>query len=121
MTDAPQPNRADDQRIRKNMNTHQWMTLDNEDWSCLVCDCKDWHVAAGYPCGQEPPRVDTDLWCDPSKVSCYLATGHNGPHAQNPKLRIPLGKVPFETDGTGIQDDAYDWDEPDPHEWGRTP
>ena len=94
MTDSPVPNRADDQRIRRNRNTHQWMTLDNEDWSCLVCDCKDWHVAAEYPCGQEPPRTSG---------------------------RIPVGKVPFETDGTGIVDDAYDWDEPDPHDWGRTP
>ena len=97
MTDQPVPNRADDQRIRKNMNTHQWMTLDNEDWSCLVCDCKDWHVAAGYPCGQEPPRT-----------------------SDNP-LRIPLGKVPYETDGTGITEPEYELDEPDPHDWGRTP
>jgi hypothetical protein len=22
----------------------------------MRCDCKPWHAAAHYPCGQEPPR-----------------------------------------------------------------
>ena len=94
MTDAPQPIRADDDQIRRNRLTHQWFTLDGQDYRCIACDANAYGRTAEYPCGLEPPRTSG---------------------------RIPVGKVPFETDGTGINDDAYDWDEPDPHDWGRTP
>jgi len=94
MTDAPEPIRADDQQIRRNRLTHQWFTLDGQDYRCIACDANAYGRTAEYPCGLEPPRTSG---------------------------RIPVGKVPFETDGTGITDDAYDWDEPDPHDWGRTP
>ena len=94
MTDQPVPNRADDQQIRRNLLTHQWFTLDGDDYRCIACDCNAYGRVAEYPCGQEPPRTSG---------------------------RIPVGKVPFETDGTGIVDDAYEYDEPDPHDWGRTP
>ena len=97
MTDAPQPNRADDQQIRRNLLTHQWFTLDGQDYRCIACDANAYGRTAEYPCGQEPPRTS------------------------DKPLRIPLGKVPFETDGTGITEPEYELDEPDPHDWGRTP
>ena len=98
MTDQPVPNRALPDRIRQNRLTHQWGTLDGTDYACYVCDCKMWHEAANYPCGQEPPRT-----------------------SDKPRL-LPLGKVPFETDGTGITEPEYGLDEPDPnHDWGRLP
>jgi hypothetical protein len=88
MTDAPQPIRADDNQIRLNRLTHYWFTLDGQDYRCMVCDANAYGRTADYPCSVEPPR-----------------TGDK-------PLRIPLGKVPYETDGL---------DEPDPHDWGRTP
>jgi len=95
MTDQPVPIRADDQQIRRNLLTHQWFTLDGDDYRCLVCDANAYGRTAEYPCGLEPPRTSG---------------------------RIPVGKVPFETDGTGINDPAYELDEPDPnHDWGRLP
>ena len=97
MTDAPQPNRADDQQIRRNLLTHQWFTLDGQDYRCIACDANAYGRTAEYPCGQEPPRTS------------------------DKPLRIPLGKVPYETDGTGIVDPEYELDEPDPHDWGTTP
>ena len=98
MTDAPRPNRADDQHIRRNLLTHQWFTLDGQDYRCIACDANAYGRTAGYPCGQEPPRTS------------------------DKPLRIPLGKVPYETDGTGITEPEYELDEPDPnHDWGRTP
>ena len=97
MTDQPVPNRADDQRIRRNLLTHQWFTLDGQDYRCIACDANAYGRTAEYPCGQEPPRTS------------------------DKPLRIPLGKVPYETDGTGIDEPEYELDEPDPHDWGRTP
>jgi hypothetical protein len=97
MTDAPQPYRADDNQIRRNLLTHQWFTLDGQDYRCIACDANAYGRTAEYPCGQEPPRT-TDK-----------------------PLRIPLGKVPYETDGTGINEPEYGLDEPDPHDWGKTP
>ena len=72
-----------DMEIRAARLTHQWGTLDGEDYRCWKCDSKMWHRAADWPCGQEPPQ-------------------------------LPIGKVPFETDGTGIiHTDTYESDRPD--------
>ena len=40
----------------RNFDTHNWGHLD-EEIVCYNCEAKPWHVAASYPCGQEPPRV----------------------------------------------------------------
>lgn len=37
-----------------NHRTHLWTYYDEA--RCSNCDAKPWHVAADYPCGQEPPR-----------------------------------------------------------------
>lgn len=42
---------------RANYATHCFVSWDPDDCTrCTYCDCKTWHVAADYPCGQEPPR-----------------------------------------------------------------
>lgn len=38
-----------------NRRTHDWRVCDDEV-RCARCDSKSWHVAANYPCGDEPPR-----------------------------------------------------------------
>ena len=40
---------------REHFDTHRF-GYDGDDVRCVKCDCKDWHAAASYPCGQEPPR-----------------------------------------------------------------
>lgn len=43
-----------------NFSTHDFRTWgyeDDMDSRCARCDCKPWHKAAAYPCGQEPPRM----------------------------------------------------------------
>jgi len=37
-----------------NYRTHYF---GGEDGRCFDCDSKPWHVAADYPCGEEPPRM----------------------------------------------------------------
>jgi hypothetical protein len=39
--------------------THDWSSFGDER-ECFRCFCKPWHVAASYPCGTEPPRVEVD-------------------------------------------------------------
>ena len=91
--DAPVPIRADDNQIRRNRLTHQWFTLDGQDYRCIACDANAYGRTAEYPCGLQPPRS----WG-----------------------RFPVGKVPFESDGTGITEPEYGLDAPD-REWGRLP
>ena len=93
MTDAPLPYPGTPDQIKTNRNTHRWHSLDGDDYRCLVCDCNAYGTVADWPCGTEPPR-------------------HAG--------QLPLGKVPWETDGTGITDYAYEDDRPDTP-WGFTP
>ena len=93
--DAPLPYPGTDHQIRLNRLTHQWHTLDGDDYRCLTCDCNAYGTVADYPCGTEPPRT----------------TG-----------RLPVGKVPYETDGLGLlEPDLYEAEPPDGHIWGRTP
>lgn len=44
----------------RNHATHDWCTWD-DDTRCVNCDSKPWHVAADYPCGEEPPRETVNL------------------------------------------------------------
>lgn len=42
---------------RANYATHHWVCWDQEEpMECMDCCAKTWHVAADYPCGEEPPR-----------------------------------------------------------------
>lgn len=50
---------GDDEQRRLNRGTHAFVFFgdpDDADINCLACDCKPWHAAADYPCGEEPPR-----------------------------------------------------------------
>lgn len=99
MTDTPQPHPGTDNQIRLNRLSHQWFTLDSDDYYCLRCDCNQYGITADYPCGQEPPRHPNQL---------------PGP--------LPIGKIPYETDGTGVADPYYEDQGPeDGHVWGHTP
>lgn len=42
--------------IRDNKKTHNWGARDDEGRECSECACREWHTAADYPCGVEPPR-----------------------------------------------------------------
>lgn len=41
--------------VRENFDTHHF-AFDGDTGRCMKCDSKDWHAAASYPCGEEPPR-----------------------------------------------------------------
>ncbi len=51
----PVPFSGTDAEARDNFNTH-YFAFDGDDARCVKCDSKDWHAAASYPCGEEPPR-----------------------------------------------------------------
>lgn len=50
----PVPFSGTDEERERNQQTHRWTYYDEA--RCDACDCKAWHEAANYPCGQEPPR-----------------------------------------------------------------
>lgn len=65
MIDRPIPFKGSQEERIANRQTHYWGLIsfaDIDEVRCLDCDCKPWHVAADYPCGEEPPRevVDED-------------------------------------------------------------
>ena len=39
-----------------NFNTHRFSGDMDGDYRCGFCDCKPWHKAAHYPCGEPTPR-----------------------------------------------------------------
>ena len=45
-----------DQQKRQNFNTHRWDGWGDSVRICDKCGSKEWHAAAEYPCGVEPPR-----------------------------------------------------------------
>ena len=49
-----------DEEARANNTTHAWM-FDGDVMVCMDCDSKSWHVAASYPCGEEPPREIVEI------------------------------------------------------------
>lgn len=45
-----------------NRATHHFVVYDPEEPpECLDCCAKSWHVAADYPCGEEPPRETVEV------------------------------------------------------------
>lgn len=55
----PIPFQGSDEEKAENLATHFFDRLPYDDYfdsRCIRCDCKPWHAAALYPCGQEPPR-----------------------------------------------------------------
>jgi hypothetical protein len=61
VVNRPIPFRGTLEEAAANYATHRFLDYDGEQ-ECDVCLSKPWHVAASYPCGQEPPRetVNTD-------------------------------------------------------------
>ena len=55
--DVPLPFQGTEEEARANRATHQWANESPISVVCMKCDAKDWHVAADYPCGTEPPRT----------------------------------------------------------------
>jgi hypothetical protein len=45
-----------DEQAEINRRTHNFITFDSLNYNCADCDCKPYHAAAKYPCGQEPER-----------------------------------------------------------------
>ena len=39
----------------RNYNSHDWTRFQGQI-ICWVCECKQWHVAAEWPCGEQPSR-----------------------------------------------------------------
>lgn len=39
-----------------NLRSHNWLAVDDEGRECGVCFSREYHVAATYQCGTEPPR-----------------------------------------------------------------
>ena len=58
----------------ENYNTHQWYE-EFGDIVCAHCGSKQWHKAAFYRCGVEPPRRISDTYRKPDGeiVSVYSA------------------------------------------------
>lgn len=54
---VPQPFDGTPEERMANVQTHHWVA-DGDEIVCLDCDAKIWHVAASYPCGTEPPRIE---------------------------------------------------------------
>jgi len=53
----PVPFEGTQDEATDNFNSHHFRyDYDNDEVRCVKCDCKDWHQAARYPCGDEPPR-----------------------------------------------------------------
>jgi hypothetical protein len=58
---APIPFQGSRQEAEANFMTHDFITFDGVEYRCGKCDCKTWHEAAFYDCGNEPPRKDFTL------------------------------------------------------------
>lgn len=52
----PVPFSGTPEQAQANYETHWWTRVDEYEIRCGQCDCKPWHAAAKYPCGNEPPR-----------------------------------------------------------------
>lgn len=71
---VPVPFSGTEEEKRKNNATHN-IDFSEEDARCMFCDCKMWHKAYDYPCGERVPRMDV---AKRDVVAAYLAsTGWN--------------------------------------------
>lgn len=59
MANVPVPFPGSDAEADRNYDTHLW-AYDADQIFCDRCLAKPWHVAANYPCGEEPPRMETE-------------------------------------------------------------
>lgn len=59
--DVPKPFEGTDEEVKENRSTHHWV-MDGLTPVCMNCDAKEWHIAADYPCGTEPPRIT--IWVE---------------------------------------------------------
>jgi hypothetical protein len=57
MTDVPRPFKGTKAQREKNFLSHDWRAMDDEI-HCRTCGTEAHHVAASYPCGTEPPRME---------------------------------------------------------------
>ena len=53
--DEPVPFEGTDEESYANFLTHSFIG-DDDGARCAMCDCKVWHKAASYRCGDTPPR-----------------------------------------------------------------
>jgi hypothetical protein len=51
----PAPFKGTTEQAKANFKTHRFGN--DDDFRCGDCDCKPWHTASAYPCGEEPPRI----------------------------------------------------------------
>lgn len=58
---VPVPFTGTDEQKRANYATHRFTRDEDGEVRCWNCDCKPWHVAATYPCGVTPPRMDINV------------------------------------------------------------
>jgi len=55
---VPVPFDGTDEERAANRETHFFISFDpDEGQRCSGCDCRPSHVAADYPCGENPPRA----------------------------------------------------------------
>ena len=52
--DRPIPFNGTDTEATANFKSHMFFACEER---CYACDAKTSHVAAYYPCGEEPPRI----------------------------------------------------------------
>ena len=55
--DVPKPFDGTEEERNDNRASHNWQRMSSISLVCVKCDAKDWHIAADYPCGTEPPRI----------------------------------------------------------------
>jgi hypothetical protein len=56
----PIPFKGTEEQKEANFRTHYFGMGADLDSRCHYCDCKPWHKAAFYPCGEEPPRHNVE-------------------------------------------------------------
>lgn len=64
LVNKPIPFDGTEEERKANFNTHCFVPEDVEglDFRCSQCDCKPWHVAASFPCGEaEIPRHTVEV------------------------------------------------------------
>lgn len=77
--DRPVEFSGTDEERDANRATHCWMYDHEEPPRCTYCDAATYHVAADYPCGEEPPRETATFEGEvPSGFAGYYLLRHGG-------------------------------------------